>query len=282
MSLIRITNCPLGSGALVFFSFGALSKPCLAIKSNGNPFLLGALNGSPATTAPNGDHSRFFNASEETFQAKRRRLQAMIKSPLGVGGSGVFSVSGGVSGGGASPIASSHSNVDNNNGSVSAASFSVEQHGLQSGSNGVSNQCLVGAANVLPDSPPPSTVAALASIANTVVRDAKRRRKQLSSTTQACDFVKETRVWGISSPSPPMCVDDTISGTSGPLASSTHFPCDISTSKRQKLGNPFAFNSSSDQSSLRDERDGACPPGALDVDSPVPLWLTRLFHPPNA
>ena len=36
------------------------------------------------------------------------------------------------------------------------------------GSNGVSNQCLDSAANVLPDSPPVSTVAALASIANTV------------------------------------------------------------------------------------------------------------------
>ena len=27
-----------------------------AIKSDGSPFLLGALCGSPATTAPNGDH----------------------------------------------------------------------------------------------------------------------------------------------------------------------------------------------------------------------------------
>ena len=55
---------------------------------------------------------------------------------------------------------------------------------------------------MLPDSPPPSTVAALASIANTVVRDAKRRRKQLSS-----DFANETRVWGISSPSSPIGIN---------------------------------------------------------------------------
>ena len=169
----------------------------------------------------------------------------------------------------------------------------VERQGLQLTSNGVSNQCLDSAANVLPDAHPPSTVAALASIANTVPvvpRDNSSLFFGLGPLS-------------ISTPS-----GDTIFDTSGPLASSTHFPCDISTSKRQKLGNPFAFNSSnmddgvhvqhspvnsvshnrllnrgiSDQSSSRDERDGACPPGALDVDSPVPLWLTRLFHPPNA
>ena len=51
--------------------------------SNGNPFLLGALSGSPATTAPNGDHllsspSLFKNHpdSTETFSAKRKRLQS--------------------------------------------------------------------------------------------------------------------------------------------------------------------------------------------------------------
>ena len=52
-------------------------------------------------------------------------------------------------------------------GSVSAAIFSVEQHGLQPGSNGVSNQCLDSAANVLPDSPPVSAIVALARITNT-------------------------------------------------------------------------------------------------------------------
>ena len=51
--------------------------------SNGNPFLLGALSGSPATTAPNGDHwlstSSLFNNDPditETFSAKRKRLQS--------------------------------------------------------------------------------------------------------------------------------------------------------------------------------------------------------------
>jgi hypothetical protein len=78
--------------------------------------------------------------------------------------------------------------------SCDAGSVNEERHLLQSSFNGVSNQCLDSAANVLPDSPPVSTVAALASIANTVVHNnndsavsssdqsthAKRRRMQFS------------------------------------------------------------------------------------------------------
>ena len=166
-------------------------------------------------------------------------MQAITKSPLGVGGSGV-SVSG--LGGGVSPIASRHSDVNTDIGSGSAASVSigpldtststisannslanpfsgpddhdavrdpchdikhvlnddismskrqklsfnnfVQRHELQSKSNGVSNLCLDRAANVLPDSPPVSTVAALARITNTVAHDesfaSKRRRLQHS------------------------------------------------------------------------------------------------------
>ena len=183
----------------------------------------------------------------------------MIKSPLGVGGSGVFSVSGGVSGGGASPIASSHSKVNNNNGSVSAARFSVEQHGLQSGSNGVSNQCLDSAANVLPDSPPVSTVAALARITNTVAHDesfaSKRRRLQHSH--------------GVSGP--------------GPLSFSTPTFCNV-------LDRGFSFESSS-FASAQSSRIGmvghlGLPRGLAIGDDDgavagVPCWLTRLFHPPE-
>jgi hypothetical protein len=125
-----VNNSPPGVGGsgVSASSSGALPKPCLAIKSGGSPFLLGALNGSPATTAPNGDHVRR-SGVHESFQEKRKRFQTIKKSPLGVGGSGVSS---GVSGGGvASTIASGHLGI-NNNQCVPDRGFSGSQFSIQS------------------------------------------------------------------------------------------------------------------------------------------------------
>ena len=108
-----------GSGVFSFFSSGAATKPFLAINSNGDPFLLGAQCGSPATTAPNGDHllldSGIFNQDLlNTVPGEAipvtSGLQAITKLPLGVGGSGAFSSSG--SGGGvSSTFTSRHSDT---------------------------------------------------------------------------------------------------------------------------------------------------------------------------
>jgi len=267
-----VNNPPPGVGGSSF-SVGALTKPCLAIKSDGSPFLLGALCGSPATTAPNGDHtlveSGIFNqdllntVSSEAVPVTFC-LQAITKLPLGVGGSGVSAFSSGSGGGVVSTITSRHSCTDVEpfnvkrrrlqhshfpsvvikvsscdtviseepdlvsstsalpplrddvplSGTLATpdhAGFSpgylnlhslspqertrVEQHELQSNFpfnchdknrpaviksnivhsrattmfNGVDNQCLDSAANVLPVFPHPRTVAPLASIVNTVV-----------------------------------------------------------------------------------------------------------------
>jgi len=109
----------------------------------------------------------------------------LLNRPLGLGALGSLFL---VRGAGLPPFASRHSDVNIDIGSGSAASVSIismsKRQKLQSNSNGVSNQCLDRAANVLPDSPPVSTVAALARITNTVAHDesfaSKRRRLQHS------------------------------------------------------------------------------------------------------
>jgi hypothetical protein len=139
---------PPGVGGSGVFSFGALSKPCLAIKSNGN------INNAND------------NFAEESFAVKRRRLQEHV-----------FSYS---------------------NDSVIKCIFSGNIMASHHNSSGVGNQCLDSATNVPPDSPPVSTVVALASIANTAVSLVERHSTQssfkyngpLASSTKAASFKK--------------------------------------------------------------------------------------------
>ena len=309
-----VNKSPSGVGGSGVFSSssGAVTQPFLAIKSGGSPFLLGALNGSPATTAPNGDHAQSNIFEAESFADKRRRLQHKhVPSPVWTScvynsGSASSCDAANISFSGLGPL--SISTPSDNKGNIMASHHN---------SSGVGNQCLDSAAIVPPvDSPPVSTIVALASIANTAVSG------PLASSTN----FEERPVLQSANSSPPIVRGQTVvenqtvvctsfverpvlqSNTLNENAVDSVSPPPRDDVPPFETGSTFVFVESdcinnvpdrgSSGNSLVDEYVSVqtCEVGMVGhlglprglaigdddgADAGVPRWLTRLFHPPE-
>ena len=221
----------------------------------------GALSGSPATTAPNGDHLLLDGN------------KPINKSPSGVGGSGVSSSSAGLGGGVLSTIASRYSIIS----AVCEESFAVKRRRLQHTCFPANNCTSLNKDEVDTVPPPPrDDVPLLATRAAPVFAECD---SVLNGSVSATRLTSNSDVTHIPTTLFPVSSFVTVSpglGATNALGSPSTW-----TNSTASLG----LNSTPTVCSFPigfhpgDERGDARSPDARDA--PVPSWLNRLFHPPE-